>query len=120
MADLILYDDSGHATAAVTDYDLDLAYGVGDNSTNSAEGNGENDFTLSIHHGVMPDRGWSFAIDGTPYGGVVDSLTDELKNGTSNLTWKGRSWQGVLASRVLQPDKGQDHGAHATGRPRRP
>lgn len=74
-----------------------------------AWGSGENDFELTLYDGtVLPDRGLVY-IDGTEVGGIVDHMKDELSDGVSVVTYSGRSWHGMLAGKVLQPDSGQDY-----------
>ena len=74
-----------------------------------AWGSGENDFELTLYDGtVLPDRGLVY-VDGTEVGGIVDHMKDELSDGVSVVTYSGRSWHGMLAGKVLQPDSGQDY-----------
>ena len=88
--DLIITDANHTPLRAVGSYTLDLAYG-----------SEENDFELS---GVapMPEAGALVMVDGTEYGGVVDSVS-------SDGTVTGRTWHGVLAAKILTPDDGQDY-----------
>lgn len=99
MVDLILTRD-GTAYASVQAASLDLAFGED-----------ENDYEL-----VFPDdvAGLVAAhdvwmIDGTEYGGVVDSIQSDVSEGANVITFSGRSLQGILSHKILQPDKGQDY-----------
>lgn len=99
MVDLILTRD-GTAYASVQAASLDLAFGED-----------ENDYEL-----VLPDdvAGLVAAhdvwmIDGTEYGGVVDSIQSDVSEGANVITFSGRSLQGILSHKILQPDKGQDY-----------
>lgn len=99
MVDLILTRD-GTAYASVQAASLDLAFGED-----------ENDYEL-----VLPDdvAGLVAAhdvwmIDGTEYGGVVDSIQSDVADGANVITFSGRSLQGILSHKILQPDKGQDY-----------
>ena len=99
MVDLILTRD-GTAYASVQAASLDLAFGED-----------ENDYEL-----VLPDdvAGLVAAhdvwmIDGTEYGGVVDSVQSDVADGANVITFSGRSLQGILSHKILQPDKGQDY-----------
>lgn len=77
------------------EYDLDLAFGAD-----------ENDFEcqiLSSAHCCQP--GWYLYIENTEYGGIIDSI--EVDTGGGNLTYKGRTWHGMLDSKVLEPDSGE-------------
>lgn len=98
MVDLICADENGVPFHATSDCALDCAWG-----------SGENDFELTLYDGtVLPDRGLVY-IDGTEVGGIVDHMKDELSDGVSVVTYSGRSWHGMLAGKVLQPDSGQDY-----------
>ena len=98
MVDLICADENGVPFHAVSDCVFDCAWG-----------SGENDFELTLYDGtVLPDRGLVY-VDGTDVGGIVDHMKDELSDGVSVVTYSGRSWHGMLAGKVLQPDSGQDY-----------
>lgn len=98
MVDLICADENGVPFHATSDCALDCAWG-----------SGENDFELTLYDGtVLPDRGLVY-VDGTEVGGIVDHMKDELSDGVSVVTYSGRSWHGMLAGKVLQPDSGQDY-----------
>ena len=99
MVDLILTRD-GTAYASVQAASLDLAFGED-----------ENDYEL-----VLPDDVAGLVavhdvwmIDGTEYGGVVDSVQSDVADGANVITFSGRSLQGILSHKILQPDKGQDY-----------
>ena len=95
---MICADENGVPFHATSDCALDCAWG-----------SGENDFELTLYDGtVLPDRGLVY-IDGTEVGGIVDHMKDELSDGVSVVTYSGRSWHGMLAGKVLQPDSGQDY-----------
>lgn len=84
-------------------------HAVSDCVLDCAWGSGENDFELTLYDGtVLPDRGLVY-VDGTEVGGIVDHMKDELSDGVSVVTYSGRSWHGMLAGKVLQPDSGQDY-----------
>jgi hypothetical protein len=98
LVDLICADENGVPFHAVSDCVFDCAWG-----------SGENDFELTLYDGtVLPDRGLVY-VDGTEVGGIVDHMKDELSDGVSVVTYSGRSWHGMLAGKVLQPDSGQDY-----------
>ena len=95
---MICADENGVPFHAVSDCLFDCAWG-----------SGENDFELTLYDGtVLPDRGLVY-VDGTEVGGIVDHMKDELSDGVSVVTYSGRSWHGMLAGKVLQPDSGQDY-----------
>ena len=94
----LIYTDRQHFDVGVLhDYTFDLAFG-----------SDENDFELTIDKGNhCCETGSLLYIEGTEYGGVVDGLKVVTKN--DELTYKGRTWHGILASKVLKPDNGQDY-----------
>lgn len=101
LTPLIITSPAGVPLASVTGYSLDLDMGGGDAT---------NDFTLEIDDPtVMPGPGSLAYVDGTDIGGVIDRLKDEASAGRSTLTWTGRTWTGIMAGKILQPDKGQDY-----------
>lgn len=99
---VIVTDPAGHPTASLTDCKLDLSYGRGDNAGN--------DFELTIYDPhVRLQSGSRMWVQGTEYGGIVDHVTDTVTQGVPTLSYRGRTWQGVLVGKILQPDYGQDY-----------
>lgn len=96
MAELIVTDASHVDQASLEDFTLDAAWGAD-----------ENDFELTVDQ--LIDAGSYVYFDGGECGGVVDSLKDSLKDGRSTLTYGGRTWHGMLANKILEPDKGKDY-----------
>lgn len=99
MVDLILTRD-GTAYASVQAASLDLAFGED-----------ENDYELVLPDDVagLVSAHDLWMIDGTEYGGVVDSIQSDVADGANVVTFSGRSLQGILSHKILQPDKGQDY-----------
>lgn len=80
----------------VEDYSLDMAFG-----------DDENDFELTCDPALAPPlRGYAY-MDGTEYGGTVDEV--ETDTATGLRAARGRTWHGILASRILVPDAGSEH-----------
>ncbi len=96
MAELIVTDASHVDQASLEDFTLDAAWGAD-----------ENDFELTVDR--LIDAGSYVYFDSGECGGVVDSLKDSLKDGRSTLTYGGRTWHGMLANKILEPDKGKDY-----------
>ena len=95
--DLIYADESGEDIGILKDYKWDLAYGKD-----------ENDFTCEVDlQNNKCEAGWRLYMDGTEYGGVVDAI--EVDTGNDTLTYSGRTWHGILESKVIQPDSGMDY-----------
>lgn len=95
--DLIYADASRKDIGVIMDCTFDLAFG-----------NDENNFecTLDLNsHCCQP--GYYLYMDGTEYGGIVDSL--EVDTNAGSVTYRGRTWHGILAGKILCPDEGQDY-----------
>ncbi len=92
---LIVADADGKDLCAVEDYILDLAYG-----------SGENDFEVSFD-GMRLRGKERIYLDGTGYGGIVDSI--EYDTNERLPKYKGRTWQGVLNSRIIEPPKNEPY-----------
>lgn len=81
----------------LNDCSLDLAYG-----------SDENDFELTVPvDGISLEAGAVIYIEGTEYGGRVDGMRYVSTEGTVRYT--GRTWHGILNSRIIQPDAGADY-----------
>ena len=68
----------------IQDFTIDLAFGKD-----------ENDFEITTPENEM-EQGFYWYVPDTEYGGVVDEI-----EGTTNahsIIYRGRSWQGILAS----------------------
>lgn len=96
MAELIVTDASHVDQASLEDFTLDAAWGAD-----------ENDFELTVDR--LIDAGSYVYFDGSECGGIVAALKDNLKRGESTLTYSGRTWHGMLADKILEPDKGKDY-----------
>ena len=64
---------------------------------------GENDFDLQCPACLKPGCRWW--VDGTGWGGIVDDVKTSVTGGEGELTYRGRDWHGLLASKILEPDK---------------
>lgn len=98
MAELIITDSNHVDARSAADYTLDCAWGKE-----------ENDFELVLSGASTIDAGAYIYIDGSECGGVVDTMEDQLAAGVSTLTYSGRTWHGMLANKILEPDKGKDY-----------
>lgn len=79
------------------DYTFDLAYG-----------SDENDFQLTTStENHCCKAGYILYIEGTEYGGIIDKI--RVNTATDELAYQGRTWHGILESKILQPDPGQDY-----------
>lgn len=70
-----------------------------------AFGKDENDFSCKIHssnHCCEP--GFFIYAESTEYGGIVDSI--EVDTEADTVTYSGRTWHGLLASKIIMPTDG--------------
>ena len=79
------------------DHTFDLAYGED-----------ENDFECKV---VLNDDnckgGGYLYIENTEYGGIIEKIKVDTK--ANEITYKGKTWQGILNTKVLEPDAGEDY-----------
>lgn len=94
---LIYADENREDVGVLMDYQFDLAFGTS-----------ENDFELqvSIDDHVLQEDYWIY-IEGTEYGGIVDDIA--VNTETKTVTYKGRTFHGIIASKIVCPDSGQDY-----------
>lgn len=95
--DLIYTTDEKVDLGVMQDFTLDLAFG-----------SDENDFelTTSINNHVCKS-GYFIYIENTEYGGIIDKI--KVQTDSDTLIYKGRTWHGILASKILEPDAGDDY-----------
>lgn len=94
--DLIYMNSAKEDIGVLLHYDLDLAFGAD-----------ENDFACTINaEDHCCQEGYYLYIEGTEYGGIVDSIMSDTENG--EVTYYGRTWQGLLSSRVVLPLRSGD------------
>lgn len=89
--DLIYMNAAKEELGVLQGCDLDLAYGEDENS-----------FECKV---AAPDHcceaGYYIFIEGTEYGGVIDSIQIDTEN--NEVTYSGRTWHGILASKIILP-----------------
>lgn len=99
MVDLIV--SRGADRYIIESWDIDLAYGTYE---------GENDFCLTPHKDLLIAEDSLIRVDGSDIGGIVDERTTKKETSTGGaVSYKGRTWSGMLANKILSPDPGQDH-----------
>lgn len=94
----LIYTDAKRADCGVlTAYAFDLSFGAA-----------ENDFemTLGADEAVL-ETGAFVYFEGTEYGGMVGGIK-AITNGES-ITYTGRTWHGILNSKVIQPTSGENY-----------
>ena len=94
--ELIFTNPAWEDEGVLRDYAFDLAYGTD-----------ENDFELTLAGNQRCETGSLVYIDGTEYGGIVDGV--RVVTRSNELTYFGRTWHGVLASKIIEPDSGEDY-----------
>lgn len=95
--DLIYADKNRAELGEIMDYEMDLAYG-----------SEENNFELIL--GLSQSccqPGYMVYFRGTEYGGIIDSVCPDTKEDT--VTYKGRTWHGILECKAIEPDAGYDY-----------
>lgn len=81
----------------LNNFSFDLSYGED-----------ENDFQLVIPmSGIRLYEDQVVYIPGTEYGGVIDAI--KVDTAAQMITYSGRTWHGILESKVLYPSKGKDY-----------
>lgn len=95
--DLIYMNQDREDLGVLKDYSLDLAFGIS-----------ENDFECKIPIGNhCCSASYFLYIEGTEYGGIIDGLKVDSKN--AEVAYLGRTWHGIMESKVLEPDAGEDY-----------
>ena len=95
--DLIYMNKSMEDVGILKDYTFDLAFG-------SDENNFECVVTSKNH---CCQAGFFLYIEGTEYGGIVDSI--KIDTEAEEIVYQGRTWHGMLASKILEPNPGEDY-----------
>lgn len=95
--DLIYTNEKKEDIGVLMDYTFDLAFGKD-----------ENDFECEVPSSSHVCReGYRLHIEGTEYGGVIDKI--RVNTASETITYSGRTWHGILAGKVLEPDEGEDY-----------
>lgn len=93
--DLIYMTANKEDLGVLQDYELDLAFGTD-----------ENNFECKIQAGAhCCDAGFYLYMDGTEYGGIIDSIENNTED--EEVIYSGRTWHGLLNTKVLEPDTGE-------------
>lgn len=95
--DLIYTNPSREDVGVLQNYELDLAFGSDENNLECVVGKNDHCCTFGSY----------LYIEGTEYGGIIDSV--ESKGSTKEVVYSGRTWHGILNSKVLQPGSGEDY-----------
>lgn len=95
--DLIYTDENRIDKGVLTAYAFDLSFGAN-----------ENDFemTLGANEPALTDGSFAY-IENTECGGVIDGI--KASTNSNAVTYKGRTWHGLLNSKVIEPDAGEPY-----------
>lgn len=93
--DLIYTNANMEDQGVLQNYELDLAFGEDENNL---------ECTVQVQSHCC-EAGSVLYIEGTEYGGIVDGI--ESKSESGEVVYTGRTWHGILNSKVLQPDSGE-------------
>lgn len=95
--DLIYMNGSMEDIGVLQNYEFDLAFGADENS-----------FACHIQAADHCCKtGYYLYIEGTEYGGIIDSITSDTDTG--EVIYSGRTWHGILNSKIICPDTGKDY-----------
>ena len=95
--DLIYTNSKRVDQGVLSAYAFDLSYGAA-----------ENDFevTIGANEAVVESESFVY-MEGTEYGGRIGGIKAST-NGES-VTYHGRTWHGIMNSKVIQPDAGENY-----------
>lgn len=94
--DLIYTNSRRIDQGVLSTYAFDLSFGIT-----------ENDFEITLGKDNTLEFGAFAYIEGTEYGGVVDSMKSTTNGET--IVYGGRTWHGILNSKVISPNPGEDY-----------
>ena len=92
---LIFTDASLTDKGAIQTFEMDMAFGAD-----------EQDFEIAFSKPEL-SGGELLYIDGTEYGGIIDSVTHSTESDCT--IYKGRTWHGMLAGKIVKPPSGSDY-----------
>jgi len=95
--DLIYMNTKKEDIGVMKDYTFDLAFGCDENNFECS--------IMSSNHCCFQD--YFLYIEGTEYGGIIDDIGVDTDKG--DVTYYGRTWHGILNSKVLEPDVGENY-----------
>ena len=95
--DVIYTNTAKEDVCVLREYELDLAFGID-----------ENNFECTVSRESNPCQAGCFLyVEGTEYGGIIDAVETDTASG--DIVYHGRTWHGILNSKVITPDTGQDY-----------
>lgn len=95
--DLIYMNANKEDGGVMLDYTFDLAFG-----------SDENDFECKVvKNNHCCEKGFYLYFENTEYGGIIDDIGVDTEQ--EEITYHGRTWHGILNSKIIEPDVGEDH-----------
>lgn len=95
----LIYTNAAHIPQGVIDgFTLDMAYGTD-----------ENDFELTVTPESRLEIGALIYEYGTERGGVIDTEEYDSTGDVPVLTYRGRTWHGIMDNSIVRPDAGQPY-----------
>lgn len=95
--DLIYTNANRVDQGALQAYEFDLSYGAS-----------ENDFEIIVDANESAlEYGSAIYIEGTEYGGIVDTM--KASTNGSTIAFSGKTWHGILNNKVITPNSGEDY-----------
>ncbi len=94
--DLIYTDENRVEQGVLSAYQLDMSFGES-----------ENDFELTQNKDQPLPFGAFVYSEGTEYGGIIDGV--KTSTNSQVLTYFGRTWHGILNSKIIEPPEGSDY-----------
>lgn len=95
--DLIFTNGKRVDLGVLSAYAFDLSFGAN-----------ENDFEITVGTDEAHlEFGSVVYMEGTEYGGIVNTV--KSSTGGENVTYKGKTWHGILNNKVIQPNTGEDY-----------
>lgn len=94
--DLIYSNSVGVDIGVVSNYNLDMDVGLDD------------DFELKVpmNNHILRSN-YLIYVEGTEYGGIIDTIKSDTS--TSTISYSGRTWRGLLKSKIVEPNEGESH-----------
>lgn len=94
--DLIYMNPDMEDVGVLKGFEIDLAFGEDENDL-------ECKILRSAH---CCEAGWFLYMEGTEYGGIIDGI--EVDSEDETIIYKGRTWHGILNSKIILPDADSD------------
>lgn len=95
--DLIYMNAAKEDIGVMKDYTFDLAFGAD-----------ENDFECKmVRANHCCESGFYLYYEGAEYGGIIDGIG--IDTDADEITYYGRTWHGIIDSKVIEPDTGADY-----------